>query len=271
MKNFEYLEPKTLKQASSMLLKYKRNARLLAGGTDLLVGLKGGWTKARYIINLKKVPGLDGLRFSQRQGLRFGALTTWHSLMSHPAVGEHYPILYEACRLVGSRQIRNVGTIGGNLCHASPAADAALPLLALDATCTIFGPRKERKVPVRELFAGPGRTSLKPGEILTEIQVPPPLKGAGSCFIKFSPRKAMDLAMVGVGAVMRVKGGRVEDVRIALGAVAPTPIRARRAEKVLLDGEPGEELISRAAEQAASECRPISDFRASGEYRREMV
>jgi carbon-monoxide dehydrogenase medium subunit len=271
MENFEYFEPKTVQEAVGLLVKYKRAAKLLAGGTDLMLGMKEGFVQPRYLINLKTIKGLDKIAYSKKGGISIGSLTTWTAILSSGAILEHYPILREAASLIGGYQIRNRGTIGGNICHASPSADSAPALMVYGAQCVVSGPRRERVIPIEEIFSGAQKTSLKPGEILTGFRIPTPDPKSKGCYLKFSPRKAMDLPIVGVGALVRASNGTFEEVKIALGAVAPTPIRARKAERFLVGKPVSDPSIRQAAEEAVNESRPITDLRASREYRLGLV
>ena len=271
MENFEYFEPKTLKEAVRLLVKHKKGAKLLAGGTDLMIGMKGGSVRPRCLINLKKINGLDKISYSKKEGLSIGSLVTWTNILSSKPIHQYYPILQEAASLIGCPQIRNLGTIGGNICHASPSADSAPALMLYGAQCMIAGPGKGRVVPIEEIFAGVQKISLKEGEILTGLRLPTPVAGSKGCYLKFSPRRAMDLPIVGVAVLVRASDGIFEDVKIALGAVAPTPIRARRAER-FLSGKPiDDDSVRKAAEEAMMESKPITDVRASREYRLGLV
>lgn len=271
MEDFEYIEPKSLQEAVALFAKFKNKAKLLAGGTDLIVALKNGRIKPKYLINLKKIKGLNRIRFNNKEGLRVGALVTWTEILSFQPIARFYPLLREGASVIGCPQIRNLGTIGGNICHASPAADSAPALMLYGAKCLISKQGRDWVIPVEEIFGGVQKISLKPGEILTEFRLPPPDPGLRGCYLKFSPRKAMDLPIVGVGVLVSAEKGTFQDVRIALGAVASTPIRAQKAEK-LLSGKPiSAEWIRKAAKEAATESKPISDLRASAEYRRALV
>ena len=271
MKAFDLYEPKTVEEACTLLSKFKERARVLAGGTDLLVQMKAGRMNPAAVINLKKIRGLDKISFSLDSGLRIGALVTWSQILDSKRIISRYPLLAQAARKMGSLQIRNAGTLGGNLCHASPAANGPIPLLVYEAECMIQGLNKERKLPIEKMFLGAQKNALKSGEILTEIRIPLPAPKSRGSFYKFSLRKAMDLATVGVGTLISTHEGAFKMVRIALGAVGPRPFRARKAEKILL-GKPAEDqLIRQAADVAADECSPISDIRASKEYRIALV
>ena len=271
MENFEYFEPKTLKEAVRLLVKYKKGAKLLAGGTDLMIGMKDGFVKPKYLINLKKIKGLDKISYSKKEGLSIGSLVTWTNILSSKPLHQYYPILWEAASLIGCTQIRNMGTIGGNICHASPSADSAPALIVYGAQCVIAGPGKDRLIPIEEIFAGVQKISLKEGEILTGFRLPTPDTGSKGCYLTFSLRRAMDLPIVGVGVLIRASDGIFQDVKIALGAVAPTPIRAKKTERFLSGKTIDEETIRKAAKEAMMESKPITDVRASRDYRLGLV
>lgn len=272
MVRFEYLEAGTVKEAVSLLDRHGAEARVIAGGTDLVVQLRSGEVAPKYLVDLKSIPGLSYMA-EEGGGLRLGALATIRALETSPLVGERFGILARAAHLLGSVQVRNLATIGGNLCHAAPSAELAAPLLALGALAKIAGSGGERVIPLEEFFLGPGQTALGAGEILVELQVPAPATRSAGVYLKHSIRKAMDIAFVGVGVVLELADGDglCQDIRIALGAVAPTPMRARRAEALLRGQKLEEALLRRAGELASQECSPISDIRCSAEHRREIV
>jgi carbon-monoxide dehydrogenase medium subunit len=267
MKRFEYFEPRSLPEAVALLVRYGGRAQPLAGGTDLLVELKEQLRHADCVVNIKKIPGIDELRFDPRQGLRIGALATTRDIELSSVAQKHFPSLVQAVRELGSIQVRNRATVIGNVCRASPSADTLPPLIADQASVFIRGEHGERSLPLEEFFTGPGKTVLRPGELVTEIVVPAPAPHTGKVYIKHGRRKAMELATVGV-AVTATRDG---DVRIALGAVAPTVIRARKAERMLSGKRIDGALIEAAARAATEEASPISNVRASAAYRREMV
>jgi len=266
MRRFEYFEPATLGEASALLARYQGRAQPLAGGTDLLVELKEQLRRADCVVNIKKIPGIGGLTFDAREGLRIGALVTAREIEVSPVAIQHYPSLVQAARELGSIQVRNRATIVGNVCRASPSADTLPPLIADGAQVVIHGGGGDRLVALEDFFTGPGKTVLKPEELVTEIRVPAPAPRTGKVYIKHGRRKAMELATVGIAVSLSDR-----EVRIVLGAVAPTPIRARRAEALLRGKTLSDELIKKAAEAAAGESAPISNVRASAAYRREMV
>jgi carbon-monoxide dehydrogenase medium subunit len=267
MRRFEYFEPASLPEAVALLARYQGRAQPLAGGTDLLVELKEQLRRADCVVNIKKIPGIDRLSFDPREGLRIGALVTAREIEVSAVAQEHYRSLVQAARELGSIQVRNRATIVGNVCRASPSADTLPPLIADGAVVSIHGGGGKRSVLLEDFFTGPGRTVLKPDELVTEIVVPPPPPRTGKVYIKHGRRKAMELATVGVAVTLTENS----DLRIVLGAVAPTPIRAKRAEALLRGRKLDAPLIERAAQAAVEESQPISNVRASAEYRREMV
>lgn len=273
MSRFEYLEPRTLRQAVTLMERHGDQARVVAGSTDFLVRWRQRTWQPRYVVSIKNLPNLARITFSPRNGLRLGALVTVQDLESHPLVRQHYPALSAAASTFAGVQIRNLATVGGNVANASPAGDTLPALLALDAQCRVTGPAGERSVPLDRFFTGPGSTVLERGEILTELRLPPPGRGAGSLYIKHSPRGAMDIATLGVASAVRLEdSGRVcRDARIALGAVAPTPIRAYSAEDMLRGQAWTPELLRAASEEAQRCSVPIDDIRGTAAHRRAMV
>ncbi|MEW6667308.1 MAG: xanthine dehydrogenase family protein subunit M [Thermodesulfobacteriota bacterium] len=270
---FDYLEPKTVEEAISLLEKHNGRAKVIAGGTDLMVQVRDGRISPEFVVDIGGIPGLDYIHYDEDQGLGIGALTPIRSLEKSPVLQRHLPILSQAAGQLGSVAVRNVGTIGGNLCNAAPSAETAPSLIALGGSARIVGPGGERKVPLEGFFAGPGKTVLSPGELLVEVQVPLPAPHTKGIYLKHGIRGTIDLAVVGVAVVIAFEADRLtcKDVRIALGAVAPTPIRAPSAENVLKGKKLDEGLINRSAKVAVGETRCISDVRASAEYRGEMV
>jgi len=270
---FEYVEAKGLEEALSVLKELGGKARVLAGGTDLMVQIREGRVLPEVVVGLEGIEGLDYIRYEEGEGLRIGALTPIRSLERSPVLRERLPILSHAASQLGSVAIRNVGTVGGNLCNAAPSAETAPSLIAVSARARIAGPGGEREVELEEFFTGPGSTVLSPEEMLLEIRVPEPVAGTRGIYLKHGMRGTIDLAVVGVAAVLRFgpDGESCKEVRIGLGAVAPTPIRARSAEELLKGRKLTSELIEESAKAAVGDTRCISDVRASAEYRREMV
>ena len=222
------------------------------------------------VVNLKRIPGLSAVAVTV-DAIRFGALTTLTALMEHPVVAAEYPVLPFTARYMGSPAIRHLATVGGNLCNASPAADLAPVLLVLDARVGLVGAAGPRRLPLDRFFQGPGRTALAPGELLAWVEVPRKHAGWDVRYERLDVRRAMDIAIVGVALALRRDGGRVTEARLALGAVAPTPLRVPDAEAALVAGGLTPATIDRVAELATAAARPIGDVRATAEYRREMV
>jgi carbon-monoxide dehydrogenase medium subunit len=270
-KEFIYLTPTALDEAIGLLAEHGQEARVLAGGTDLLLRMKTGQWRPGFVVDIKRIPGMDKIYFDPARGLRLGALVTAADLARSEVVQAHYPILARGAGVMASMQIRNLATIGGNLCNAAPSADLAPPLIALESTAVIAGREGERRVLLDEFFLGPGQTALAPGELLVAIEVPASHPCAAAVYLKNSPRQAMDIAVVGVAAAIAWLDERCEVVRIVLGAVAPTPLRAQRAENLLRGQEINEERIAEAARTAAQEAQPIDDVRGSAWYRRRMA
>jgi carbon-monoxide dehydrogenase medium subunit len=268
---FNYLAPTTLDEALSLLARYKGRARVIAGGTDLIPRLKRREIGAPdYAIDLKGIPALDNIEYDV-SGLNIGALATIGAVETSAIIGQKFGVLAQAARSMASPQVRNRGTIAGNICNAVPSADSAPALLTLGAKLKLVSGKGERTVNIEDFFTGPSQTVISDEEILREIQIPHPPPNSQGVYLKLTPRRAMDLAIVGVAVVVIPQDGVCQDIRIALGAVAPTPIRARKAEAVLKGQKLDDNLIEKAARTAAGQSSPIDDHRASAEYRRDMV
>jgi CO/xanthine dehydrogenase FAD-binding subunit len=246
-------------------------ARAVAGGTDLVVGSRQG--KAPLPDSLVAIHRVDELRGITRNGdgLRIGALATHEELVLHPVVRERFTALADAAAIVGSHATRAQGTIGGNLMNASPAMETGGPLLCFDATVTLRSERGPRRLPVADLFAGPGETTAEPGELLAFVDLPPSGDGAGSCYLRLEYRRQMEIAVVGATAAVKLADERVADARIAITALAPTIRRVAEAEAALVGSDGGREHAEAAARAAAAAAAPISDVRASADYRRAMA
>lgn len=267
---FEYLTPQSLQEACSMLVQYGDSAKVLAGGSDLLVKMKDGLMKPTYLVSLKHLDGLKAIRYETGTGVIIGVRATHNEVMNNSILQEKYRSVCEAAHSMAADQIRNIGTLGGNLVNAVPSADLPPILIALDAQARIAGTNGERTLPLEDFFLGPGKTVLQKGEILTHIIIPDQ-PTTGSNYIKFGLRRAGALAVAGVASIVTVSDGIFQDVRIVLGAVAPTPLRARQAENVLRGKKISQELIDEAGKVAAAESKPISDIRGTIEYRRHLV
>ena len=266
MKSFEFFEPTTLAEASRLFA--EEHAQLLAGGTDIVIGMKALTETPQSVISLQKVPGLAGIA-TDGDSINIGAMTKVREIELSADIQQHHTALAEGALEIGSIQIRNLATVGGNIAHASPAADTVAGLLVADAQVDIASADGERSVPINELFTGPGQTVLVPGEIITRFRLPSPT--SGSHYIKHKIREVMDLAFIGVAAAVNLDNGIITNARIGLAAVAPTPIRVTEAEDLLKGNAPTAELLEQAGEAAAAGCSPISDLRCSAEHRREMV
>jgi len=270
---FEYHVPISVSDALDLLAKHDRKAMVFAGGTDILVSMKKREILPEHLINLKGIVELKGIHYDEKEGIKIGALTTLGEIEHSEIVKDKFCVLWDAVNVMASPQIRSLATIGGNLCGAVPSADTAPPLIAIGASVKIVGIHGERSVLVENFFKGPKESALQRNEILTQILIPNPLPRSSGTYLKLMRRNAMDLALVGVAANIRLdlKRNVCTEARIALGAVAPTPIRAMQAEQVLVNKEIGEALAEEAGKTAATVCRPISDIRCSLEYRCSMV
>ncbi len=266
---FKYLRPKSFEEALELLDKYGEQAKLLAGGTDLIVKMKDGVVKPKYVIDLSR---LEELKFISKEDgvIKIGALTTLREIETSPIIRENVHVLSDAVEKMASWQIRNLGTIGGNLCNASPAADTAPPLLVLEAELKLTSSEGERMVPIGQFFTGPGETILKNNELLTEIQIPIMSNHAGTAFLKLGRRFAHTLSIVSVATLVVVEDDVFKDVRIALGSVAPTPVRAKKTEDKFRDLSATKDVVEKNRVWVVEDISPISDVRASAEYRKEM-
>lgn len=270
MKRFEYLLPNGLEEALSMLEQHP-HARPLAGGTDVLIQMKEQRREFGALMSLRNIGELHSYYF-ENSTLNLGAAVKAGDVARHPEIQAGLSALSDGAGLIGSIQIRNMATVGGNVCNASPAADTPPALLVLDARAVIRSSRGERVVPLADFFAGPGRTIMQPGEILIEIRIPALPVSSGSAYLRHTPRAWLDIAFVGAAAAVTLDAsGIITNARIALGAVAPTPIRVVEAEKLLIGNSPDQALFAEAGRIAASEAKPIDDLRASAEYRRHIV
>lgn len=272
MKDFKYLSPKTLDEALVLLDEHRDEYKIIAGGQSLLVLMRHGLISPEYLIDIKGLSELDYIRSDPDSGLRIGALTTHRSIETSPAMKGGYSVLAEMEHRLASIQTRNWGTIGGNVCHGEPAGDPTPVLIALDAACSIASREGKRKMPVEDFCLDFFETALQPGEMLTEIVVPPAPPHTGTAYTKFTVIES-DMATVGVAVTINL-GSRenwCKDCRIVLGACGPTPMRAKEAEEILRGREITDELLAQAGKKAAREADPISDISASEEYRRELV
>jgi len=272
MPQFQYERPRTLDAVLTLLATHRGNARVMAGGTDLLLQIREGVRAPAVIIGLSQVEGLDGVSFDPVDGARIGAMARIAAVEHHPAFKRFFPAVAQAAAVTATVQIRNMGTVVGNLCNASPSADLATPLLAHDARVVLASAAGTREVPLDQFFRGPRVSVVAEDEIVTEVRLPAPGPRTASSYQKTSARSRVDIAAVCVSArVDLTAGGDVDQIRVALGAVAPIPLRAREAEAILAGAERTPERVQRASVAAAAAVKPISDVRASADYRRHMV
>lgn len=270
MKKFDYFAPQNL-EAAIKLLQSDENRIPYAGGTDVLENIKAGHLNVNGIVDLKKISELQGIYFDEENGLSLQALATMNEVCEWDLIEEWYTALFQACGSVGAYQVRNRATVVGNICNASPAADSSSPLMLFDAEVEIYGPEGFRTILVEDFFKGPKKTDLKKGEIVTAIQVPLPPEGMKSKYYRLSRRKALDLSAVGISVGCFTEENR-KFFRIAVSAVHFVPLRIRQAEDYLSSCEKiGEEEIKKAAKMVKDTVNPITDLRASAEYRKEMV
>jgi carbon-monoxide dehydrogenase medium subunit len=272
MLKFEYLKPKSIDEAISLHQSHGETAKYVAGATDVMVKIKEGKISPKCLISLKHVQGLDQITYENGE-LRIGALVTHRALEVSPIIQKHFPILTDAVTNIGSVQIRNVATIGGNIINAVPSADGAIPLITLGANVRIIGPKGERAMPLEDIFIGPGQTLLESGEILLEMVVKKLPPNTGGAYCKHTRRAAMELPILGVAVVISLddKMKACTEARIGLGVLAPTPMRAKTAETLLKGNKIDEKILETAGKTAAEECKARDSVRGEAWYRRSMV
>ena len=273
MKNFEYTTPQTLREAVKLLAENGSGARVLAGGTDLIVQMRINKRRPDRVVDVKNISELNELSIGSRKGLVIGAAVPCHRIYGDAEICERYPGLVDSASIIGGIQIQGRATFGGNLCNSSPSADTTPILIAHGAVASIVGPNGKRSVPVEEFCTGPGTNVLQNGELLVSIVVPLNRKNSASHYLRFIPRNEMDIAVVGAGAYVELggRGKQFKTVRISLGAVAPTPLFAREASEELTGKTVNDETIEEAAEAAKNVAVPISDMRGPAEYRTHLV
>ncbi len=295
MKKFDYFKPKTLEEALTLFSKYGEKAKWIAGGTDVIVMIKQKTMSPDVLISLQEIPGLDQIKFNG--SLSIGPMVTHRAVEKSEIIRKDFSALADAADYLGSIQIRNVATIGGNICTAAPSADTATPLLVLGTRIKIKSLKEERTVSMEEFFKGPGETALKPGEIVQELVIPKPLPNTGSAYFKLQRRLALDLPILGVSVLLSLDKNQItcsdmlctaapistilhkmeednivcKEVKIALGVAAPTPWRASKAEALLRGKKLTDELLEEAAETAAVEAQPRDSIRGEAWYRRDMI
>ncbi len=267
---FEYHDPRDLDEACRLMGDLGKEARPLAGGTDLLVNMKKRVLSPKHLVSLGGIEELHMMGGSNG-GYRIGACMTSSEVAQSSAIREHFPALCEGAFRLGSPLIRNLATVAGNLVSARPAADLPPPLMAYGASVTLRSPSGERSIPLDEFFKGPGATMAEPTEIMESVHLALPPAQSGAAYLKLGIRQTLEISIVNVAAFLALDGDRIQSARVVLGSVAPMPIRAPSAEKALAGRKPSAELFAEAAQEAARDARPIDDFRASADYRRDMV
>ncbi len=295
MKKYDYLRPQTLEETLSLLNQHGKKAKLIAGGTDVIVMIKQKVMMPEVLVSLRGIPGLDQIQYDG--SLRIGAMVTHRAIEKSEVIRRDFSALADAADVLGSVQIRNVATLGGNICTAAPSADTATPLLVLGTQVKIKSLSEERTVPIEDFFTGPGETTLKRGEVVTELIIPKPLPHTGSAYWKLQRRLALDLPILGVSVLLSLDKGTVscsdmlcttspissilhtmekdelvcKEVRIALGVAAPTPIRSVKAENLLRGKKISDELLDEAANTASIEAQPRDSIRGEAWYRKDMI
>jgi aerobic carbon-monoxide dehydrogenase medium subunit len=270
MIKFDYQEPANLQETFALLEQHGDDGRVIAGGTSLIIWMRQRLLTPKVVISLARIPDFDKIEFNERDGLSIGAGARHRDIELSPVVKKHYPLLHETFKKVAQPRIRNMGTVGGNLAGGDPLTDPGASLIALDAQVTISSSKGQRTLSLEDFFVDYYQTALNPGELLTEIRVPPPSRPAWS-HIKFTPRSIEDFATVGVAITLRAKDGICEDVRLGLNSVAPIIVRAKQAERVLHGKRISDAALREMGEIAATEVDPMDDNRGSAEYKRELV
>ena len=267
----KYFAPSSIKEAISLLSEYGQKAKVISGGTDLLVQMKHKEWLPDCLISIGGISELDYIKYDESSGLKIGVLTNVVTIANSPLVRSKFNLLAQAASMLGTPTIRNQATLGGNLCNAAPSADTAPPLLVLGAKAKIIGADGEKIVPLEDFFTGPGQTILRNNHLFTEIQIPNLISHSGGAYLKQTRSQGADLALVGVAALVVMDGKILGDVKIALGAVAPTPVRAKKAEEILKGNKLDDKLLEESSRAAVNEAKPIDDVRSSADYRRKLV
>ncbi len=273
MKDIDYAAPKSVAEAVALFAEHGERARALAGGTDIIVQVRENRRDIDLLVDLKNIPEVSQLSYDPSRGLTLGAAVPCYRIYEHADLPRHYPGLNDAASLIGGIQIQSRASVGGNLCNSSPAADSIPALIAHEAVAVIAGREGTHEVPVEKFCTGPGRNVLGRGEFLLALKLPPPKPRSGSLYVRFIPRNEMDIAVVGVGVSVTLDEGksRCTAARVAVGAVAPTPLLVPEAAAALVDGALTDDHLARAATAAQAAARPISDMRGDADYRRHLV
>ena len=268
---FNYEKVSSLEEASKLAIEKGDKAVIMAGGTDVILLIHSKAIPADTVIDIKDIPDLSEIKYVEGEGMCIGSLVKLYDIQNSDIVKEKMPAVADAARYVASPQIRRKGTMVGNICNASPSADTASILVAMNGVVKVFSVNGEKEIPIDDFFKGVKKTALVPGDVVTGLFIPALQKNEGSAYFKHSVRKAMDLAIIGVAAKIKMDGDKIADARICMGGVGITPLRSPKAEEILIGSEITDDLLEKAGEAAASEAKPISDVRASAEYRTDMV
>lgn len=273
MQAFTYVSPKTIGEAAAILASEGDNAKILSGGTDIIVQLREGRRQAKVVVDVKAIPELNALSYDAQKGLTVGSAVPCHKIYGDAAIAKAYPGLMDSITLIGGTAIQGRATLGGNVCTASPAGDSLPTLIALGAIAVVMGKSVTKEIPVEKMFAGPGKTVLLPGELLVAFRIPAPKPNSGAAYLRFIPRNEMDIAVVGAGVSVELDASKTKFVgaRIAIGAVAPTPLLVAEAGAALAGQAVSDSAINQAAELAKAAARPISDMRGSAEQRKHLT
>jgi len=268
--DFEYYAPGDVAEACKMLTDFGSRAKIFAGGSDLLPKMKHGLIAPEVLVSLKNIGEIKKIEYVQGKGVVIGGRATHNDIVFSDVLKKKYNSVCDAARSMAANQIRHIGTVAGNIASSVPSADLPPILIALNSTVTLVSSKGARTLALEEVFVGPGKTVIEPNEIITEVIIPDQAM-TGSKYFKFALRKSGALATVGVAAAVQMQGKTIKDARIALGAVSPTPVRAPKAEQFLIGKEVSNDVFEEAGKIACGECKPITDFRASAEYRTDMV
>jgi CO/xanthine dehydrogenase FAD-binding subunit len=270
MSEIQYQTAKTVKEAAKFMLAAKGKGYILAGGTDLLVQMKSGMRTPGVIVDVKKIPEMTSI-VEKKGSFTIGAATPAAVIGEHKKLKKMWPGVVEAINLIGSTQVQGRASAGGNLCNASPAADSVPALVAAGCTVAVQGPKGKRTVPVEKFCAGPGKTTLKPGEIVVSLTLPARPKNSSDAYLRLIPRTEMDIAVVGVGVSLSMKGDTVAAARVGLGAVAPTVLLVDKAAKALVGSKLDDKALDAAAAACSAACKPIDDKRGTIHYRTKIA
>jgi carbon-monoxide dehydrogenase medium subunit len=271
MTEIRYVSPRTLDEAVSAFAAAGSAARILAGGTDLLVQMRSGAVRPGLIVDIKKIAEMTAIEQPAEGGFRVGAAVPGAVLAEHPRFGKVWPGVLEAVNLIGSTQVQGRASAGGNLCNGSPAGDSVPAMVAAGAVVTVQGPDGRREIPVEKVPAGPGRTNLKPGEILVSFTLPPRPPGSGDAYLRMIPRTEMDIAVVGCGVSLTLRNGVCSAARVGLGAVAPTVLLVEAAARALIGSQLDDAAVKAADAACSAACRPIDDKRGTIAYRTRIA